>query len=143
MKIYLDTNIYCRPLDDQNQSRIALEAKACIMVLGTIEKGDLLSFGSDILLFELSQTNKIKQSYIMPFTKFWKSRIRLSNKIVREAEIIQNQLKLKSRDSLHLAFAISAKSAYLLTCDDEFLAKTKKYAKIKVINPLDFIKDNL
>ena len=77
----------------------------------------------------------------MPFTKFWQSQIHFSDRIVQEAEIIQKKLKLKNRDSLHLASAISAKSQYLLTCDNEFLAKTRGFAKIKVMNPTDFTKE--
>jgi len=143
MKIYLDTNIYCRPLDDCTQSRIALEAEACLIILQLIESNKLKTLGSDILLYELLQTDKIKQSYVMQFAKFWQSQVHFSNKIVRDAEIIQNKLKLKSRDALHFVSAISDGSQYILTCDDEFIAKTKKFGKIKVVNPIDFVKEIL
>lgn len=141
MRIYLDTNIYFRPLDDRTQSRIALEAEASLIILETLEQGKLATYGSDILIYELEQANQLKKSYILPFTKFWKSQIQLSDIIIKEAKLFQKKYKLKSRDALHLAFGISSRSKYLLTCDDEFIAKAKEFAKIRVTNPIDFVRE--
>lgn len=143
MKIYLDTNIYFRSLDDKRQTRIALEAEASLVILELVINGRLTICGSDILMYEINQANQLKQSYIMPFTKYWQSQIHLSTKIITDAELIQRAFRLKGRDALHLTFAAMTKSKFLLTCDDEFIVKTRKYVKIKVINPLDFIKEIL
>lgn len=141
MKIYLDTNIYCRPLDDRMQPRIYLEAEACLFILGKIENQEIKTFGSDILLYELGQADKIKQSYILPFVRFWQSNITLSDEIVRKARNIQKKYHIGSRDAIHLVSAMEAGCRYFLTCDDQLISKCEKFTKIKIINPVDFIKE--
>ncbi|MCP4399958.1 MAG: hypothetical protein GY801_21955, partial [bacterium] len=51
--IYLDTNAYTRPFDDQTQLRIQEETDALLVILEAIKVGTLLLLGSDILLFEV------------------------------------------------------------------------------------------
>jgi hypothetical protein len=40
--IYLDTNVYCRPLDNQNDRRINIEAKAFLEIVTAAERGNLM-----------------------------------------------------------------------------------------------------
>jgi predicted nucleic acid-binding protein len=46
---------------------------------------------------------------------------------------------LKSKDTLHIAFAIEGKCDFFLTTDDKVLNKLKDYRKIAVVNPVSII----
>lgn len=51
--IYLDTNVYSRPFDDQTQTEIQEEANAFLEIIGEVKTGKLILLGSDILDFEV------------------------------------------------------------------------------------------
>jgi hypothetical protein len=51
--IYLDTNSYSRPFDDQTQTDIQAEANAFLEIIAEVKGGKLLLLGSDILDFEV------------------------------------------------------------------------------------------
>lgn len=50
--IYLDTNVYCRPLDDQSNSRIHQEAQAFLQIVDKAERGRIEIVSSDYVKFE-------------------------------------------------------------------------------------------
>jgi hypothetical protein len=50
--IYLDTNAYSRPFDDQTQTDIQAEANAFLDIIAEVKRGKLLLLGSDILEFD-------------------------------------------------------------------------------------------
>lgn len=51
--IYLDTNAYSRPFDDQTETIIQAEANAFLEIIAEVKSGKLLLLGSDILDFEV------------------------------------------------------------------------------------------
>lgn len=51
------------------------------------------------------------------------------------------RLGIKEIDSLHVACAIKAKAEYFLTTDDGIRKKAMHINKIKIIDPIDFIKE--
>ncbi|GAN34583.1 MAG: hypothetical protein UZ01_01373 [Candidatus Brocadia sinica] len=63
-----------------------------------------------------------------------------TKEIVERAEKF-HQLGIKSKDSLHLACAISMQCEYFLTTDDELIKKASGIEEIKVTDPISFIKD--
>lgn len=50
--LYLDTNIYKRPFDDQRQMRIRLETVAITMIFALIDYGQLSARWSFVLDYE-------------------------------------------------------------------------------------------
>jgi hypothetical protein len=54
-QVYLDTNIYCRPLDDQKDRRINAETEALLKILDATEKGEIAIISSDYVKFEIEQ----------------------------------------------------------------------------------------
>ena len=48
---------------------------------------------------------------------------------------------IKSKDSIHLACAISMQCEYFLTTDDELIKKASGIKEIKVTDPISFIKE--
>jgi hypothetical protein len=51
--IYLDTNLYSRPFDDQKQPQIQTEANAFLEIIQAVKNHQLMLLTSDILLFEV------------------------------------------------------------------------------------------
>jgi len=46
-------------------------------------------------------------------------------------------------DSLHIACAIFAKADYFLTTDDKVVKKANIISNVKIVDPIDFIKQAL
>ena len=56
MLVYLlDTNVYCRPFDDQTQERIKREATAFVELIELVQEGELDFLDSEILEFEIGR----------------------------------------------------------------------------------------
>lgn len=145
IKIYLDTNVYGRPFDDLLVSKTAIEAEAAKILLEEISnKEKLILLGSDILKFEAHKTKDIqKKFWILSFISLCGEWIEQNKRIKILAEEIYFKMKLSSRDSIHLASAVLGKVQYFLSFDDDFLKRSnliEKEYKIKVVNPVDFIK---
>lgn len=139
--IYLDTNIYCRPLDDRNQLRINLEAEACLSILKAIETAKVKLITSDILKLEIHYADPIKKLYTTPFLSFFSQHIEESEKIKNNAQALQRKYRLKSRDALHLTSALEAKAEFFITCDDEIIKKNQIIKEIKILNPIEYSKE--
>ena len=57
-RVYLDTNVYFRPFDDQNQDRIQKETDAFIEILRDMQSKKLSTISSDILYYEVFYSEK-------------------------------------------------------------------------------------
>ena len=53
-KIYIDVCCWNRPLDDQTQTRVHLEAEAVLAILSEIERGGLQLLHSEVVELEIS-----------------------------------------------------------------------------------------
>ena len=58
-RVYLETNVYCRPLDDQRDSRIHEETEAFLQIVDNVERGKLLVISSDYVKFEIEQIKEM------------------------------------------------------------------------------------
>ncbi len=150
-RVYLDTNLYCRPLDDQNDRRIFMEAQAFLEIVGAIEMGKIAVVSSDYVKFEIEQIlDPKKRKDIRGFEKaLSKTNIKSSRKLILLAQEFISVCRLVSLDALHIASACVGSAEYLLTCDDqvtdrarsiEKLAKTRGY-NIKVRNPISYVEE--
>jgi hypothetical protein len=140
--LYLDTNIYNRPFDDQSQVRVRLETIAIFAIFHHIKRGDFRLFWSFMIDFENSlnpyQDNRLEISMMSSIAGCWigpDERIRENAKRYEKAGI-------KPRDALHLACAVHAEADVFITCDDK-LAKRAKLMRLpmKLYNPVDFAYD--
>lgn len=57
--------------------------------------------------------------------------------------ILLNDKGLQKMDSLHIACAIFAKADYFLTTDDKVVKKANIISNVKIVDPIDFIKQAL
>lgn len=66
--------------------------------------------------------------------------IQLNDKIDQRAAEIQNQSKIHTFDSFHIAFAEAAKADVMLTTDDKLEKMASRLQlKVTVMNPLKFV----
>ena len=141
MKIYLDNSCYNRPFDDQKQLRIKLETEAKLNIQERILQKEIELAWSYILDFE-NEANPFEQRKLV--IRGWKNHASVdteeTQEIVEKAERF-HQMGIKSKDSLHLACAISMQCEYLLTTDDELVKKAEGIKEIKVTDPISFIKE--
>lgn len=139
-RLYLDTNIYNRPFDDQSQVRIRLETIAAFSIFHRIKRGDYLLLWSFMIDFENSlnpyQDNRREISMMSSIAGGWIG----PDEQIREYGKHFEKVGIKPRDALHLACAVHAEADVFITCDDK-LAKRAKLMQLPVqlFNPVDFV----
>lgn len=52
-RVYLDTNVYCRPLDDQSDRQIRKESRAFLEIADKALSGEIEIVSSDYVKFEV------------------------------------------------------------------------------------------
>jgi predicted nucleic acid-binding protein len=141
MKIYLDNCCFNRPFDDQKQLRIKVETEAKLDIQERISKKEFDLAWSYILDFE-NEANPFEQRRLA--IKVWKNHASVdtdeTKEIIGKAERFY-QMGIKSKDSIHLACAISMQCEYFLTTDDELIKKASGIKEIKITDPISFIKE--
>ncbi len=141
MKIYLDNCCFNRPYDDQNQLRIRLEAEAKLAIQEMIQRNKIELAWSYVTDYENEQ-NPFKQKRILIHQ--WKNYATINIKETPEIiSIAENlvQIGFKSKDSLHLACALSANCDYFITTDDQLIKRSVQIDNIKVIDPFNFMRE--
>ncbi len=142
MRFYIDTSVYNRPFDDQTQPRIWLETLALGLILQLVESGEATLVNSSVLEFENSRN---------PFSlrREWMERcLSLATEYERVDEAIRDRAQeyekqgVSAIDALHVAIAESANVDFFIACDDRLLKKAKQF-KVKSMNPVDFVQQEL
>jgi predicted nucleic acid-binding protein len=141
LKIYLDTNVWCRPFDAPSK-RVVKETNAFLKILEMTYEGRFNISGSIISDIEIDRIDgEEKRKAIRQLIPLF-----ISEKEYEISEILLKEIKstihLSLPDSAHLACAIKQKCKYFLTCDDELLMKKEEIERnyqIKVRNPINFL----
>ncbi len=148
--IYLDTNAYSRPFDDQTNTDIQAEANAFLEIIAEVRNGKLILLGSDILDFEVHNVlDEEKRVKIEDYLNLCHQQIENSEEILTLGKQIQVNCQLRARDALHIASAIIGQSRYFLSCDKKVtdmkqarcyrrLAKPFRSAYFSAMNPVLF-----
>ena len=137
-RIYLDNCCFNRPYDVQKHLLVQLETEAKLFIQQAILQGMFELVWSYILDYE-NEANPYQNRKLS--IARWREKAILD---INASETIVNCAKeimlkgVKTKDALHIACAIEAKCHYLLTTDKKLLNTT--FDKIKVLNPIDFIK---
>ena len=138
-RIYADVCCLNRPLDDQQQSRVKLEAEAMLSILQKCEDRQWVLLSSDAIHFEIARnTNPSRREQLEATLSIAKEHIPTTPEIEIHAQQLM-QLGFKFYDALHLALAQSASVDIFLTTDDRLLKKAKQYPErvtIPVENPV-------
>jgi predicted nucleic acid-binding protein len=149
MRLYLDTNIYCRPLDNQKDTRIYAETEAILTILDTTTNLGTVIVSSDYVKYEIKRIcGELKRKNISGFEEaLCQVNITSSKKLIDLANNFISECNLSALDALHTAAACIGKADYLLTCDDEITNKFScidesasfKGYKLKVRNPIKYL----
>ena len=140
--MYLDTSVYNRPFDDQDQIRIKLETEAFLSIIDRAVKGGIEIIGSSVVSYENSRNPFVERrervtSYLSIASKW----LRLSKSIEERAKALENE-GIDPLDALHLACAEAGDAAYFVTCDDTVIRKAKQekyHLELEVCSPLEFV----
>lgn len=148
MRIYLNTNILCRPFDDLTQKRIRKEAAAINKIFISSFGGVLSLIISNIALSEVElipDLEKRRKVYSL-IRELPKELVKIDDSMVKMAdEFLSKKIIYDYMDILHLICANVYDSNFYVTCDDELLHKhhsIEKYLNdsFKILNPVKFIK---
>jgi predicted nucleic acid-binding protein len=149
--LYFDTNILCRPFDDQRIRRIRRETEAFERILEKIRDNEAAFVTSEILVFEIqriiSPTKRAKASGYLHLSKGYHI---IKEETFALANEIMGKFNLQPRDALHAASALLEEAHYFLSCDDGITKRFKKRPlsvsirkserTLEVMNPVEFLK---
>jgi len=141
MRIYLDMCSIHRPLDDQSQVRIRLEAEAVLSLLALCESGVAELIGSDALRFETERNpNPVRRQYAEAVLEQTVDSVAASEFVEQLARRYATA-GIKPLDALHLACAVAGDADYFCTTDDKLLrrGKTVDTQATRVVSPLELI----
>ncbi|MBT8419241.1 MAG: PIN domain protein [Gammaproteobacteria bacterium] len=141
MRIYLDNCCFNRPFDDQLQSRIRLEAEAKLKVQEAIRSGVLKLIWSYMLDYENSKNPFHERQERIGTWRMYASADVQENERIHSIATRVNRHGIKKLDSLHIACAIGAGADYFLTTDDGILRKSSLINKVRITDPIEFIKE--
>jgi len=138
VKVYLDTNVYNRPFDDQTQPRIWLETLAFAVILQMIEAETVELVTSSVLEYENSRNPfLLRRNWVDHCSRLASYHHRVDERTRRRAEELERQ-GIKAIDALHVACAEAAGCEYFLTCDDRVVRRYQG-ERLRVLNPVDFV----
>ena len=143
MRIYLDICAIQRPLDSATHLRVALESEAVLGILALCESGQVEIVSSDALVYETEQNLwPLRKEHALAVLSRAVEFIHLTETIEKRAQELNAQ-GFKPLDALHLAMAEAGNVDYFCTCDDRLLRKAKrmKDLQVKVVSPLDLVKE--
>jgi len=141
LKIYLDNCCYNRPFDDLRQEKISMEAKAIEDIIAKAENGYVQIYNSPAVDYELyrisegSKKRQVEDLYESINLKY----IKHSEEIEKRVDELEKQ-NVHHMDAYHIAYAEKINVDYLVTTDRQMTSLGRKSdAKIKIINPVEFI----
>ena len=141
MRIYLDMCCYNRLFDESFSEEILLESKSVVKIQQKIIQKDFELATSFMLHYENYRKKNIKQREKIDFFIKMNRNIYVGIESVEELKILSEKIissGIKEKDAYHLASAIFAKCDYFITVDKRILKFNSD--KIKVINPVEFLK---
>ena len=140
MKVYLDNCCFNRPYDNQNQLSVKLETEAKLSIQEMIKDKKLFLIWSFMLDYENSaNTGKSKKESIYEWYNYAQEHVPFQLAIFQLAQ--KNVLHgFGKKDSIHLACAVIGKCEYFITVDKGILNKSSKIKKIKILDPISFIR---
>jgi len=141
VRIYLDLCCFNRPFDDQGQVRVRLEAEAKLDIQDRICREEVELAWSYILDHE-NDANPFEER--REAVAAWRHRavadIDETPEILARAHDMTEK-GIRPKDALHVACAIAAGCQYVLTTDDALVRKARGLRGIRVVSPLDFIRE--
>jgi len=149
-RVYLDTNVYCRPLDDQTSHRVRSESRTFTLLADAALHKEIIIVSSDYVKFEIEKVaDPLKRKDVRGFERALSSvNITGSERLIALATEFRSRCSLNSLDALHVSSSCLGEADFL-TCDDEILDKRvcienlvlKRGYRLKVRNPVNYVKE--
>jgi len=143
MRIYLDSCCLQRPLDDQTQPRIRVEAEAVLAILAAVEAGDVVLLNSEVLEYAMGRIpDEQRRTEVLAALGLARERLEVTDEAEALAESLENQ-GIGAIDAVHLAVASATKADFFATCDDKLLRKAQAVAGLgcKVVSVLSLVSE--
>jgi len=150
-RIYLDTNVYCRPLDDQSDVRIRRETAAFLEIAERASHDGIQILSSDYVRFEIEQIQDLlKRRDVRGFERTLSVTSIKTNHLLRSlARDVTARCGVNALDALHISAACFGEAQFLVTCDDEVLGKrgwieelvAQRGYRLKVRNPIEYLQE--
>ncbi len=140
MLIYLDICCLNRPFDDQSQLFIRLQTEAKLYVQDAIRQRIFTLAWSAVLDLENVANPDIERREAIAG---WKAMAVVDIDVCPAVEAAAAELALlgiKPMGALHVASALAAGATWLLTTDKALLKKMQNDSRLRVIDPIDFIR---
>ncbi len=135
--------MFNRPFDDQSNFKIRLESEAKLKIQENIRSGVYDLIWSYILDYENDKNPfRERREQIAKWERYSIENI-VEDDLVLNLAISMRQHNIKKFDSLHIACAIKGNTDYFLTTDNGILNKSKLIHDLRIIDPIDFIKEVL
>ena len=126
-RIMLDTNIFCRPFDNQLDYKLKGEADSTLSILSQTTEGQAEIITSDILYEEIDLIgDKNKRESVYYLVKAVESERIKTSKLITDIADELHEFIHDYNDCLHIASAGVGKCDLLITCDDELLKRKNK-----------------
>lgn len=141
MLIYLDLCCFNRPFYDQSQLIVLLQTEAKLNVQAAILDGQLeLVWSAVIDLENEANPAQDRRNTIATWQRIAVVDQAVTDAVEELAEWFANR-GLKSMDALHVACAVVSEARYFLTTDKKLLRKMADEQRIRVVDPIDFVRE--
>lgn len=141
MRIYLDICCFNRPFDDQSDLIVRLQTEAKLHVQEMVRQGALDLVWSAIMDIENSANPDLNRKVTIADWQQIGVVDMSVNELVEQKAITLSKIGVKPMDALHVACAIEARAEYFLTTDNALLRKMVKQDSIRVVDPVDFVRE--
>jgi predicted nucleic acid-binding protein len=145
IRIYFDSCCLSRPLDDQKQDRVRLEAEAILRFLEHVDQGRWTMIGSYALDAEIAAIrDPVRRQNVTALTTAATEHIRADPNLLRRAWVLES-MGFGVYDSVHIACAEIADADVLLTTDDALIRRARRLHHelgVPVSNPLTWLKEH-
>lgn len=139
MLLYLDNSFLNRPFDNPDIGTNKLEAEVLSLIIKLAKSNKLKIVSSSVIEYENSlNPNKERRVFVKEILNEAKDYQNVDENIKKQAEDLVKGMNIAPVDALHLTSAEAAKADIFITCDYDIIKRYK--GKLKVINPLEFIK---
>jgi len=146
---YLDTNVYCRPLDDQTDHRIRRESIAFIEIIDRASLDEIRIVSSDYVRFEIEQIHDpLKRKDVRSFERtLARVNVSGSDRLRQLARDVFERCAINALDALHMSAACLGEAEFFLTCDDAVVERAspvedllaQRGYRLRVRNPVSYL----
>jgi len=140
MLVYLDMCCFNRPFDDQGQLLVRLQTEAKLHVQKLILDGQYKLVWSAVLDLENAANPDVRRRQAIAEWRFLASMDVDIGASVEDLADEVAQTGVKPMDALHVASAIFSGADWMLTTDRALLRKMQADTRIRVVDPVDFIR---